>query len=185
MTEQDREDLRAVQAEMLAAARWQPSCVTHAFCVRDEAFRFTMQAWIDLDACASPFLHSQLPQADEAVVRFAQAFRAFGYRDTTPEVCSPDELVMLGERMNRVIAEGFAMQLKLRPPEGYKTGDVSHGLGDWLPVLACLKSQMGLSLAEALALKVGQAFALITAHRCNEGWTVIGETYADRDVEGE
>lgn len=184
MTTEDETDLSEMQAELVSAARspWEPRCVARAFRGSEEPFVFTVQAWIDLDACASPFLLGRLPEAEEALEQFEAAFAAFGHRATTPEACEPQELILLGWKMVRSIAAGFAMRLKLAPPEGCKAAGADNGIGDWLPIVACLKSQLGFSLAEALALTVGQAFALIAAHRVNEGWSVAGETYAQRDV---
>ena len=178
-------DLRELQAELVASERslWEPRCVAQAFRRSEDSFVFTMQAWIDLDAAASPFLLGQLPEAEDAVVQFEVAFAAFGHSETTPGACEPEGLVLLGRKMVAAIAQGFCMRARLAPPEGCKLADVANnGLGDWLPIVVCLKSQLGLSLAEALALPVGQAFALIAAHRCNEGWSVAGETYAQRDI---
>lgn len=173
-----------MQASLVAAERspWEPRCVARAFRVAEDPFAFTMQAWIDLDAAASPFLLGELPEAEEALEQFAVAFAAFGHVATTPEACDGEELVLLGRKMVRAIKWGFAMRLRLAPPEGCKASGVDNGMGDWLPVLACLKSQLGFSMGEALALPVGQAFALVAAHRINEGWSVAGETYAQRDV---
>ena len=185
MTTQDEADLREMQGELAAAERslWQPRAVARAFRSSEEAFVFTMQAWIDLDAAQSPFLVGRLPEAEEALAQFAVAFAAFGHVATTPEACEPEELVLLGNKMLLEIGRGFAMRLHLAPPEGCKlAGGSDNGLGEWLPILACLKSQIGFSLAEALSLTVGQAFAIIAAHRCNEGWGIAGETYAQRDI---
>lgn len=189
MTESDEQDLREMQAELVAADRspWQPRCVARAFRSQEAAFVFTVQAWIDLDAAASPFLLGQLPEAEVALAQFEVAFAAFGHVATTPEACEPEELILLGRKMLVEIGRGFAMRLQLAPPEGCKlAGGSDNGLGDWLPIVACLKSQLGFSLAEAISLTVGQAFALVAAHRANEGWGVAGETYAQRDIpEGE
>lgn len=145
-----------------------------------------MQVWMDLDAVQSPFLIGMLPPAETAGVEFELAFRAFGYAETTPENCAPEELVVLGQLMIRVIQAGFAMRLKLNPPEGFRVQKSDeNGMGDWLPVVACLKSQLHFGIAEIPLLGVGQAFALIAAHRVNEGWSVAGETYASRDVADE
>ncbi|MEI6493390.1 MAG: hypothetical protein WCO94_12635 [Verrucomicrobiota bacterium] len=185
MTTQDEQDLREMQAKLVSAEQspWQPRCVARAFRSSDEAFVFTMQTWIDLDAAASPFLLGQLPEAEQALAQFEVAFAAFGHVATTPEACEPEELILLGRKMLVEIGRGFAMRLQLAPPEGCKlAGGDDNGLGNWLPILACLKSQLGFSLAEALSLTVGQAFALVAAHRCNEGWSIAGETYQQRDI---
>lgn len=186
MTTEEEKDLRALQAELVAAEQspWQPSCVARAFCraAAGEVFVFRMQTWIDLEAVRSSFLLGEMPEAEEAIPAFEDAFAAFGYDETTPERCDPDELLLLGERMVQAICKGFAMRLRLAPPEGRVAAKGASGLGDWLPILACLKTQLGFPLDEALRLPVGQAFGLIAAHRCNEGWEVAGETYVERDV---
>ena len=185
MTEQDEQDLREMQAELVTSEQspWEPRCVARAFRTSEEAFVFTMQSWIDLDACASPFLLFQLPEAEDYLAQFEAGFAAFGHAATTPEACEAEEVVLLGRKMIAAIAQGFCMRAKLAPPDGWKLGgDSDNGIGNWLPILACLKSQLGFSLAEALALPVGQAFAFIAAFRCNSGWSVVGETYAQRDI---
>jgi len=185
MTETDEQDLRAMQAELVSAERspWQPRCVARAFRSSEDPFVFTVQTWIDLDAAKSPFLLGKLPEAEEAMVQFEVAFAAFGHRATTPEACDPEELILLGRKMLVEIERGFAMRLQLAPPEGCKLTEGSgNGLGGWLPIVACLKSQLGFSLAETLSLTVGQAFALVASHRVNEGWSVSDETYAHRDI---
>ena len=184
MSGQDDQDLRELQAELLDVERspWQPRCVARAFRTSEDPLVFTMQAWLDLDAVASPFLLEEMPEDGDYLAQYEVAFAAFGHVTTTPEACEPAELVLLGQKMIRAIVLGFSMRVKLSPPEGRKSSGADNGLGDWLPVLACLKSQLGFSLSEALALPVGQAFALIAGHRCNEGWSVAAGNYAQRDL---
>jgi len=185
MTPEDEQDLRDLQSELVAAksSPWQPRCVARSFGSATESFVLTMQAWIDLDACQSPFLLGRLPEEGEAILlQFEAAFRAFGHPGTTPDACDGDELVLLGWKMVRAIVLAFAMSVKLEPPQGQKMEHHDNGLGEWIAILACLKSQLGFSMTEALALPVGQAFALIAAHRCNEGCIVAGETYEMRDI---
>lgn len=187
MTPEDEQDLRDLQSELGAAksSPWQPRCVARAFGSGTTAGEFvlTMQAWIDLDAVESPFLLGVLPEDSErALEDFALALQAFGYGAATPENCDGEELVALGERMVRAIVEAMGMELQLAPPEGCTLDRTDNGMGKWLPIMACLVSQMGLSLTEARALAVGQAFALIAGHRVNEGWSVAGENYALQDV---
>ena len=189
-TPQVSDETREFQQELLAAERseWQPRCVSRAFASsRDEdPFAFTMQAWIDLEAVQSPFLLGQFPNDESYLYQFADAFQAFGYKESTPDQCTEEQLVLLGHKMIRAIAQGFSMHLKLAAPEGFRAKRADDGMGSWLPVMACLKSQLNFSLAEARSLLVEQAFALMAGHRCNEGWRVDGETYAQRDVpEGE
>ncbi len=184
MKPEDLKDLREMQSELLAveSSFWQPRCVSRTFWSCEEPFVFTMQAWIDLDAIQSPFLLGELPPPEEAIWHFQEAFAAFGHWQTTPDACDPEELILLGRKMIAAISEGFSMRVKLSPPEGRQSAAGENGLGDWLPIMACLKSQLMFSLAEIEALPVGKAFALLAAHRCNEGWSVSSETYAMRDI---
>lgn len=185
MKEQDEQDLRELQEEIIAAdvSLWEPRCVASCFARKDTPFDFTMQAWIDLDAVKSPFLLGKLPEAENVLVQFQEAFAAFGHIDTTPEACDAEDLILLGRLIITLIEEAFAMRIKLAPPEGRRTTEKgSTGIGGWVALLACLKTQLGFSLDEALSFNVGKAFALIAAHRCNDGWNVSGETYAQRDI---
>lgn len=190
MTSQDEQDLRELQGELLGAERspWQPRIVARAFrsALAEDPFVFTMQAWIDLSAAESPFLLGRLPEGDERLLeRFVEAFEIFGFKGTTPEDCNGEELVLIGRTIVRAIDDGFSTEVALAGPDGARAAGSSNGMGRWLPILACLVSQIGLTPAAALALPVAQAFALIAAHRCNEGWSVAGETYAMRDVAAE
>ncbi len=187
MTAEDEQDLRDMQAELVATERspWEPRCVARAFRTGESPFVFTMQTWIDLDAATSPFLLGRLPDDKDYLAQFEVAFSAFGHVATTPEACDEEELVLLGNKMILTIARGFSMRLNLTPPEGFEAAGANNGIGEWLPILACLKGQLDFSLAEALSLDVGQAFGLLAGHRCNQGWSVSGENYSLRDVEGE
>lgn len=193
MTESDVADLHELQAELAAVERepWEPRCVARAFRTAQDPFVFTMQAWIDLDAAASPLLLGRLPEVDgtnadalDAIMRdYRAAFAAFGHHDTTPEDCTPEELISLGRQMIRVVAAGFSMQVSLARPDG-TTGSQQRddGMGEWLPIFACLVAQLGLSPTDVRTLPVAQAFALIASHRVNTGWRVISEPYALRDA---
>lgn len=187
MNDNDLRDLQEFQEELLEAERspWQPGCVSEAFFSEQSPFVLTMQVWTDLEKMKSPFLLAQLPDAENAIEKFEEAFRAFGHWETKPENCDPEELILLGRMMIRSICNAFAMRLRLEPPEGCKSVTGNNGLGNFLPLLACLTSQLGLSVSDALALPVARAYALVAAHRCNEGWSVSGETYANMDVPDE
>lgn len=186
MTEQDEKDLRELQAEIGAADRsvWQPEVVAGAF--RDRApgtpFVFRMQTWINLDAVRSPFLLGRLPEAETALEDFDAAFAAFGWWEAAARGCDADDLILLGRRMLDAVVHGFSTQIALRAPEGSQSAGADHGMGQWLPILACLTGQMGWRLADALDAPVAQVLALIAAHRCNTGWSVAGEPYALRGV---
>lgn len=180
------EDLRSLQRELAEAevSPWEPRCVAGAFQrLAPERFVLTMQAWIDLEAVRSPFLLGQMPVADAAMDAFSVALAAFGYRETTPEQCEPEELLVLGGAMVRAVGRAFAMGVRMMPPGGWGDGATQpHGMGRWLPLLACLVGQMHMRPQDALALPVGQVLALVAAHRANEGWTVAGEPYALRST---
>jgi hypothetical protein len=186
MNAQDEQELRELQADLLAAERspWQPRCVARAFRAQAarEPFVLTMQAWIDLDAVQSPFLLGRLPEADEVFIRFEEAFAAFGHHGTTPEECDGDELVALGRKMIDAIVEAFSMRVRLEPPEGFLAKSVNNGMGEWLPIVTCLVGQLGFTVPAARMIPVSEAFALIASHRCNQGWTVASDSYSQRDV---
>lgn len=184
MTEADEQDLRELQAELsgLSEASWQPRCIADAFrSDLDEPFVLTMQAWIDLDAIRSPFLALQMPEED-VHDHFEAAFTAFGHTETQVEAMTPEDAVLLGQKMIDAVRKSQMTQIRMRPPRGSASSAGDDGFGNWLPVLACLTSQLFFSLADAKALPVDQAHALIAAHRRNEGWIVAGETYAHRDI---
>ncbi len=187
----EEQDLRDLQAELAAAeARpWQPGLVAQAF--RSEApeapFVLTMQAWIDLSAAESPFLLGVLPEGDgELMGHFHRALAAFGCEAEALEACDGEDWALIGRKMIRAVAQGFSTQVKLAPPSerAARLDAPQDGMGEWLPILACLVGQMGLRPADALALPVAQAFALIAAHRCNTGWRVAGATYREEDCRG-
>jgi len=181
------QNLRDFQAELVGLTQsvYEPGCVGRAFCtgLKDEAFVFTMQAWIDLSVAHSPLLELRLPDPEENVLEvLLTAFRAFDRWEARVDELEPEEAVTIGKLMIEAIRAGFAMQLKLQPPRGFTCSAVDDGMGNWLPTMAFLKSQMNYSQDEAARLPVGQAFGMMAAHRRNQGWTVEGETYAMRDL---
>lgn len=182
------EGLRQLQQQLvgMTASAWQPRCVARAFHTGlwENPFVFTMGTWIDLDFVESPFLQGRLPEAETALVAFEQAFAAFGHTETTPANCTPHQLVLLGNKMIQSIKEGFAMGVRMNPPKGNASDSGNNGFGDWLSIMACLKVQLQFSIEGAYALPVGRAFALIAAHRGNEGWTTASEPYALRSQPG-
>lgn len=188
MTAEDKQDLQDLQAELLGldSSPWEPDCVCRAFATSEALFVLTMQGWIDLETAHSPFLLGTLPEADDdaRLAHFVLAFEAFGHYRTTPQNCDDAELELVGLAFLRVVREAFAMRVQLAPPEKALQSTPDNGMGEWLPIIACLKSQLGFSMDEALAMPVGQAFALIAGHRVNQGWNVAGETYRLRSVEG-
>ncbi len=166
-------------SEDLAAAAqgpFEPRCVARAFAQHPRrTFIFTMQVWINLDFIRSPLL---LGNSLTTLEEIEAALLAFGY--ATPEDTTPKDALYLVEGMSEAIHEAFAMTIRMRPAEAATARD--YGFGAWLPLLACLISEMGMSRAEALACPAGQAFALIAAMRCNQGWNETGTPYALRDA---
>jgi hypothetical protein len=159
---------------------WQPRCIARAFATPAEGVPvFMMQTWIDLDAASSPLLELQLPKTEKDLEAAVNAFRC------GPIDLSPSEAVGLGLMMIKAIKEAFSMCLAMTPPAGEGVGGpLGHaaGFGDWLPIYAALIGQLGLSCAEASALRVGPAYALLAANKRNRGWMPAGATYAQRDA---
>jgi hypothetical protein len=192
----DLQGLRELQAQLagVSASPWQPRCIADAFRTPEEEqrFVFTMQTWIDLDAARSPFLLGSLPSPDleweEVMEEYRNAFAAFGCTEERLEKCEPEDLILIGQSMIRTIDRGFALRLRMNPPKGFESTAGDDGFGDWLPAMACLKSQMHFLWSEALAMSVEQALAVINAHRRNEGWTPAETPYALRgeaEIEGQ
>lgn len=155
---------------------WQPACVARAFASGPSRLWFTMQRWIDLEAIRSPLLLGEIPAMDE----LDAALQVFG---ETIDGKTPAEAVQLAELVLREIREGFAMAVKVTPPEaGGELGVDESGIGDWLALYACLVTQCRLSHAEVMRMKVGAAYALLVGHRVNRGWRVAGIGYAQRDA---
>lgn len=177
-TEQEAE-LRALSAELAArqTSPWQPACIAAAFATpRPGELVLTMQQWIDLEAIRSPLLVGELPQ----IVDLEQATVIFGL---DLSVLTAEEMLHVAEGMLDAVQDAFAMGCSMRPPEGGEGSD--QGFGSWLPIMAFLVVQGGLSFFEAAALPVRKALPLIAAHRKNEGWQVSDTPYALRHLEGE
>ena len=179
-------DLQALGADLAAAeaSRWEPRCVAHAFARRPGALVFTMQGWIDLDYVQSPLLEGRLPDYDADPVEWERQMEAavdafdLGCMELTAEEWAETGICMLD-----AIADAFAMSMGMVNPAADLGGaSAPSGFGQWLPILACLISQIGMSRLEALATPVGQALALIAAHRSNQGWEPMGATYAQREA---
>jgi hypothetical protein len=184
MTPEEEKNLRELQAELVGVSQrqWQPDCISSAFRTSEEPFVFTMQVWIDLDYMRSPILLGRLPQEDP-LESLELAAAAFGYPESNFKELTPEEAILIGEKMIKAVKDGFSMALVMTPPEGSSSSSQSDdGFGDWLPILACLKGQLHFSLAEARACPVGAALGLINGHRRNERWKPSRETYAQRDI---
>lgn len=178
MTATEEQNLRAFQQEIAEAEQspWQPACIAAAF-ARTNGLRFTMQGWIDLELARSPLLEGRLP---ETVGDFNAALRAF---DLGEQELTLEETTEVGLAALDAIADGFAMRLGMECPGPRESTRPPGWFGSWLPLLACLVGQIGMSREEALACPVGQAFALLAAHRYNHGWDVAGEPYGLRGIE--
>lgn len=179
------EELKAESAELAkaAASRWEPLCVARQFARSEEPeFCFTMQGWVDLEAVRSPLLEGLLPQEDVAE-HLAAALAAFGLPRVAAGNMEPAAAVEMLQAMRDEIIAGFAMAVKMSPIPGTPAPRKAlHGMGQWLPVYACLVTQCRLSPDEALNLRVGRAFALISGMRINEGRDPEGASYAERDA---
>jgi hypothetical protein len=147
-----------------------------------------MQTWIDLDEAQSPFLMLRLPEPageDPAPIieAFAVALVAFGYENPEPGKSDPEGLMLLGRAMIEAIRTAFAMRLRMAPPKGAGSADGDEGFGDWALIMAALVGQVGLSWNEALRMPVAQGLGLLHAFKRNEGWTVTGANYRQRQLE--
>jgi hypothetical protein len=187
MSEED-DDLRDLRewGEKIAAAEngdSEPRCVMRAFSRKEAArFIFTMQTWADLEDIQSPCLRGLPFETPEEMVAAARAFNL----DLTLTKLDRAELLLVLEAMRDAVRDGFAMVLAMQPPEGFQqpTGGSRDGFGSWLPIFTCLVAEVGVSVAEARALSVGEAFALLACNRHNQGWTPKGTPYALREIGG-
>jgi len=181
MTAEEEQNLRALGADLAGAEQspWQPRVVCRAFARVPGALVLTMQGWIDLEAARSPLLEGSLPDADDADGQLTRAVDAFGLG---PLVAEPGERDLLVVAMLDAVFAAFETRLAMRAPGPESSPLAPGGFGAWLPVLACLIAQLGMSRPDALATPVAQAFALIAAHRHNQGWHVTEATYAQRDI---
>lgn len=171
--------LRELAAELAGAEQsaWQPRCIARAFATPGEGeLVLTMQGWIDLDRANSPLLEGRLPDSEEELGAAIDAFRC------GPIDLAADEAMGLGLMMLEAIEEAFGLSLPMTQPGDGDHLSMSAGFGDWLPILAALIAQLGLSRGDALATPVGQVFALLAADKRNRGWEPSRATYAQRDV---
>ena len=177
LTVEEEAGLRELGEELQAArsSHWQPAAVAKAFGERGKR-RLTMQGWIELDWVRSPLLEGKYPGT---MGEIEEVFRAFGERR---EGLAPEETVERIGKMKEAIEEGFAALMTMAPPDGEGGEGRDAGMGNWLPMVACLVGEMGIGPAAALALPVGQALALIAALRANQGWMPRRDTYRDREA---
>jgi hypothetical protein len=178
MTETEEQELRETSAEIAAAAQspWQPACIARAFATPPAGtLALTMQGWIDLEHAHSPLLTGR---PLETIAELDVAFAAFGLERTKS---TPEEAVLIELAMRTVLAEAFSMALPMRQPDA-QVGVAEDGFGSWLPIYTALITQCGLAPQIASALRVDQAFALLAAHRRNQGWEAAGTPYALREI---
>jgi hypothetical protein len=184
MNDEELKDLRELGQEVAGAMQspWEPACVAKAFASQDSRFSIagnsrlvlTMQVWMDLSAIHSPILLGELPGTGEELEGAAEAFGA------SAQDLSPAEAMDLACAMRRCVGEAFAMQLPMKRPGAVDDGQ-EGGFGEWLPIYACLVTEIGIPRGEARAMDVREVFALIAAMRWNQGWSVAGEPYALRE----
>jgi hypothetical protein len=178
MTEAEEQQLRELGNDLASALQspWEPRCVARAFATpRASTPVLTMQGWIDLDAMRSVLLVDEIPETLEEVETAAAVFAL------SVEGLTAADAVDVATAMRQGVRDAFAMALRMRPESGASDG-ARDGLGTWLPIFSCLVTQCGVPPSEALALPVGQAYALIAGHRRNQGWIITGTPYALRDV---
>lgn len=192
MNTTEEEHLRQFGADLIRAAEssWQPTCIAQAWrnpvtvSVHDRAAllpAFTMQTWIDLDATHSSLLAGKEPNLG---AELDASLDAFGVARSG---LAAGDLAILAVAMVRAVQDAFASALHMQPPpdpnaDRLHTEEASDGFGDWLPLLAFLVAQCGLSVDDALDLRVDRALMLMAAVRRNQGWLATGSPYAFREL---
>ncbi len=194
MTTTEEEHLRELGADLarVAESPWQPACIAQAWrtprtiSAHDRTAllpAFTMQTWIDLDAVRSPLLRGEGP---ELGAELDAALNTFGLDSSE---LLPADLAVLAVAMIRAVSDAFSSALRMQPPVDPSADglppEAPDGFGDWLPLLAFLVTQCGLSVDDALDLRVDRALMLMAAVRRNQGWTATGTTYALRELAAE
>ena len=161
-------------------SQWQPACICNAFAsdgnVSPPRFVLTMQTWINLERVKSPVLNGYAP---DDLDDLQNALRAFYYNGPT-ELTFEEWAVLAGEMADACV-RGFSTRLGMKPKDA-GSEFVRHGFGGWAPLFACLVTQAGRGLAEALSMPVEQANILVAAMRLNQGWEEAGEPYRQREA---
>ena len=173
------DELNGLSTEMAETLQspWEPACVARAFRTpREGDLVFTMQGWIDLDALRSVLLCGGLPATLDDLRAAAAVF------GLDVEALTPEEGADVARAMRRAVEDAFAMSLQMAQPHAEPGAEEPDGFGAWLPLFACLVTQCGLGPEDALALPVGRAYALVAAHRRNQGWRAAGTEYALREL---
>lgn len=171
------------EANALAEAAnspWEPRCISDAFAPSTRTFSLTIQAWVALDAIRSPVLFGRAPETQE---EFSLALAAFGLEPG--QALTAEEAAVLAADMCDAVVAGFSTVLPMRSSESSGSSMMGDGFGRWLPIFACLVVQCGLSPADANAMPVAQAYALLAAMRRNQGWKEAGTPYNLRDLDDE
>lgn len=183
MTPEEQASLQQLSQELAAAEQsdWQPRCIARAFARQPDEMILTLQGWIDLDLAKSPLLLGELPDGDNLIAQLSDGVDAFGIG---PLDVTPEEAVVLAQKMREAVSNAFSTVLRMESPRGEGDHSLEHeGFGSWVKVLTYLISELGLSRHDALGTPVAQAYALISCRQFIAGWRVGGLSYAQRDVE--
>jgi hypothetical protein len=180
MTETEEQQVRELADDLANATQGagEPRCIVAAFATMPEnRVVLTMQNWIDLEAIRSPLLQLRLPEHLEELEMAANVFRM------TVRNLSADNAIRVACVIRQAADEAFSLAMPMRPSSSHidNGSDTSDGFGTWLPLFAFLVAECGLTPAAAGALPVSHAFALLAAHRRNQGWECAGASYAQRD----
>lgn len=200
MTDAEKE-LEAMSAALAAAASspWSPDCVAEAFLGSSLVIGpwslgpFTLGGWLRLERDRSPFVTGIWPD-DSAEVRVAALAGAlgvlvedsgFGKRDSSGimEILSPEEALQAESMVYQRINEAFRTALPMHNPDASKPKDLGDdGMGWWLKVFTKLVGELHLRPAEALALPMAQAFALVAAQSALDGCVPKGMNWREREA---
>lgn len=163
-------------------SKWQPLCIAAAFRTAPPGtLHLTLQGWIDLDFVRSPLLLGDIP---EDLPGLQIALDAFGIMELDPFALTSEESLALAKQCREAVQRAFSTCLSMKPVEA-DSNCTPNGMGDWLPLYACLVTQCGVSPKDALELRVDRAYALIAGMRRNEGWQNAGTPYALRGTIGD
>lgn len=193
--EQEQECLK--HAERVAAAEnspWQPRLVSEAFLATTvrvgwwDLGPLTMRGWLALDARRSPFLSGDPLPPEMVLERLAEAIGILSGQtvtvdDVTREIASGGGPAAI-QAVTGICNARFSTSVSMVSPIRGGTPMKEDGFGSWLPIFTALVKELGLSIESALDIAVNQAIALLSTARHNEGYTVAGENYRVREIEG-
>ena len=175
---EDIADLQTLGSEVagaLQSAR-EPGCVVRAFASPlPGTIVVTMQRWMDLEAVGSPIVAGCALETDDDLHKTAAIF------ELNLTELDAEAVARCAIAMERAGLEMYALTLKMRQP-GATGGALDDGCGTWLPLMAFLLAECHVGYAEAQQMPVTRAFGLMAAVRRNQGWDVVGEPYAMREV---